>query len=161
MSRKQNENSLQRDIVEYLNERSGLGCIVSRIKNTGTYDPVRKCFRKNQTEKGIPDIIGCSKDGKAIFIEVKMGEHAQISKEQLEYLKARAEKGAIVGFAHSLSDAFDIIVSDPINYPRKDRTYGRNKHREALGGEAKKKTDPNNKNPLHFISRLDLCNEQE
>lgn len=123
---KANENALQRDIVTYLNGQSGLKCKVSRIKNMGTFDPVRGFFRSNNMERGIPDIIGCKHPGKAIFIEVKLSNPAgkySISKEQKNYLQEQEKLGAIVGIAFSLGDAFDIIADDQIKYPRNDRTY--------------------------------------
>lgn len=160
MSRRQNENSLQRDIVNFLNQ-SDLGCIVSRIKNQGTYDPTVGAFRRNSMEKGIPDIIGCTKDGKAIFIEVKMlsveGKAPPLSNQfQKEYLKERAKRGAIVGFAYDINDARDIVADDPENYPRKDRTYGNKKFRlelaQGTGHEARKIKGPTS--PLDFLHAM-------
>lgn len=160
-----NENSLQREIVEYLNGRSGLGCKVSRIKNGGTYDPIRKAFRSNNAEKGIPDIIGCTKNGKAIFIEVKMltvnGELKPIRKEQVDYLGDMADRNALVGIAYDLGDAFDIVVDDPVKYPRKDRTYGNRKLRARLAKEGHKTKAKSRKrqDPLYFLH--DLIEEKE
>jgi VRR-NUC domain. len=149
-----NENTLQRNIVEHLNTRSNLGCAVSRIKNGGTYDPIRKIFRSNNTEKGIPDIMGCTKDGIAVFIEVKMA-NGKLSPEQTEYLIERSKRGAIVGVAYDIGDAFDIVVNDPINYPRKDRTFGNKKLRAILAqDEASAKKQRKSRDPLAFLYAL-------
>lgn len=132
MGRKQNENALQRQIVEFINERSNLGCKISRIKNMGTFDPKGGFFRSNGMEKGIPDIIGCNKDGRGIFIEVKMfrkghkaGQELPIAPNdtQCEYLTEMDKRGAIVGVAYNPGDAFDIIADNPHKYPRNKRTY--------------------------------------
>jgi hypothetical protein len=136
LGRRQNENTLQREIVKYINETPQLGAYVSRIKNMGTFDPNGGFFRKNGTEKGIPDIIGVKQGGRAIFIEVKMptndGRCRPLSKEQVEYLMRCHEMGAIVGVAYDVSDAFDIVADHPTKYPRKDRTYGNRKLRAVL-----------------------------
>ena len=149
-----NENTLQREIVEYLNKRSGLGCRVSRIKNQGTWDPKLRIFRSNGTEKGIPDIIGTSVRGKAIYIEVKVPGNGKRREDQTAYLQEMGKRGALVGYAECLSDAFDIVVDDPVKYPRKDRTFGPLRILAKGTEHEQKKKPPSADNPLAFLSRI-------
>lgn len=154
---KYNENTLQREIVQFLNDRSGFGCKVSRIKNGGTWDPNARAFRKNNAEIGIPDIIGCTRDGRAIFIEVKM-KVGSVKKEQVAYLNDRLKLGAICGVAYDISDAQDIILDNEQKYPRKDRTFGpKRRIAEGTKHEQKTKREKASTDPLDRIYR---CAEQ-
>lgn len=137
---KQQETQLQKRMVEAINAGIYGKCRVSRIKNTGTYDPSIGRFRSSSTEKGIPDIIGCRWDGRAIFIEVKYrpsknAKYFTVSPEQQAYLQEMEKLGAIVGIALSLADVCCIIKDDPINYPRSAPTYyyKTKEERKALG----------------------------
>ncbi len=68
---KQEEKGIENAFINYLNLR---GHFCWSEENTGTYDPTKKLFRKfNNKYKclGKADIIGISKTGKFIAIEVK------------------------------------------------------------------------------------------
>lgn len=145
----QGETVLQKQIVEFINKTKILGAKVFRIKNGGTYDPTAGVFRKASTEPGIPDIIGVAANGRGIFIEVKMpdkfgrGRPSKISQDQKDFLMEMFNRGAIVGVAWDMSDAFDIIACDEEKYPRKERTWYFNVNRESsYGKKGTKVSDP-------------------
>lgn len=65
----------------------------------------------NVGHHGESDITGHRiSDGRAIYIEVKLpGEHPR--PDQKKFLQAMANTGAIVGVAHSIEEALDIVKS--------------------------------------------------
>jgi len=68
------EKHVEKALLTFLNSR---GHIVWKNENQGTYDAKRGFYRahKNQFKpKGVPDILGISKDGLFIAIEVKKPE---------------------------------------------------------------------------------------
>lgn len=165
MAKVQEESKLQREIVEYLNGISGLGCYVIRLKNAATYDPTSGVFRANTTIKGIPDIIGTAKNGQSIYIEVKMlGPNGQPkgypSKEQKELLSKLAEMTPFVGVAYDMGDAYDIVANDPERYPRKLRTYSYDSNRKKWErSNGTRKTATKTKDPVRKI--IDLSGPAE
>ena len=66
-------------------------------KNTGKYIPL------SYGEKGISDIIGLTKNGKFLAVEVKMPKKKP-SKEQLEFIEKVKENGGIAFVAYGLED---------------------------------------------------------
>jgi len=60
---------LTRCITTYLRLK---GVFVSRLNNTGIYDPKLNRFRPGTNRKGLPDILATYK-GRSLFIEVKTG----------------------------------------------------------------------------------------
>ena len=67
-----NEKEIENLILEWLNH-SGKG-FFWKNQSTGVYDPSKKVFRKSYNKyhiKGVSDILGVSKSGKFIAIEVK------------------------------------------------------------------------------------------
>lgn len=105
-----------------------------RVKTTGTYDPVRKIFRRDKTaDTGIPDICGYLTGGRAVFIECKFVEGVEKKKnllfkakttvEQRDFLLAAHRSGCIAGIAFTLDDAIAIARDDSVKYHRHPRTY--------------------------------------
>lgn len=158
-----NENTIQLQIVDYLNNKSGLPVRVFRIKNMGTYDARLGFYRKFNGEKGIPDLMGVKKvviDGKIVgrlvAIEVKRLQGGKrlspLRPEQVDVLKSLHDFGAIVGVAYDIYDAMEIIADDPYSFPRKDRTFGNRKLREYIAkGTAHEKKPTIEKDPLRFL----------
>ena len=62
-------------------------------------------------EHGQSDIWGHRPDGKAFYVEVKLpGEYPR--KDQLDFIKAMQETGAIAGWCTSIDEALKIIFND-------------------------------------------------
>lgn len=90
-------------------ELSRRGCFVQRT-NSGTY-----YTRDGRPVKiGIPgqsDLCGHRPDGKAFYIEVKKpGQKPR--KNQLDFIEAMKNSGAIAGWADSVEKAVEIVFCD-------------------------------------------------
>lgn len=143
--KKQQESQDQRAYVQALN-MGGNGRFF-RIKTMGTFDPVRMQYRKHFDVKGIPDIIGFTKNGIACFIEVKrVGKNGEpkklvyavkISDDQKLFLLDAHRSGCRAGVAFNLDDCLAIVKNDSRRYPRHPRTYAflPAPEREKLAGE--------------------------
>ena len=97
------ERDIEKEILLWLNLQQK--CKAWKNKSTGTYDPVRRCFRKNSgpfTEKGSADILGIF-HGRMLCIEVKSAK-GRLRPEQMEFLQSMADLGAICLVARSLHD---------------------------------------------------------
>lgn len=97
------ETALMRRIMIALSDR---GCFVLRT-NAGTYYD----SRGNRVTIGFPglsDLIGCTADGKFFAIEVKLpGQKPR--QNQLDFLAAMRERGALAGWCGSVEEALKII----------------------------------------------------
>lgn len=79
-------------------------------KSTGTYDPVRKAFRRSNdkfSQKGTSDILGIYQ-GRMICIEVKSAK-GKLSPEQRQFLHEMSTLGAFCMVARSLQDVVDAL----------------------------------------------------
>ncbi len=106
-----------------------------RVKNTGTWDPTRKIFRKDLSTDfvAIPDICGYLKSGRAVFIEAKYVDKVEkkqklifavkISDDQKRFLYQAHATNCFAGVAFSLDDCIAIVRNDPTRYVRHPRTY--------------------------------------
>lgn len=106
-----------------------------RVKNTGTYDPVRGIFRKDLSTDfvAIPDICGYLYSGRAVFIEAKYDSKLEKKRKlifkvkttdkQKEFLLDAHCHGCRAGFAYTLDDCIAIVRNDPTRYVRHPRTY--------------------------------------
>jgi len=84
-------------------------------------------------EKGIPDIIGYTKNANPCFIEVKFQETLEtkrklcfavhISKEQKDWLLTTHRMGCRAGVAFTVDDAIGIITNNWEYHPRHPRTF--------------------------------------
>lgn len=95
-----NANNLTRQIIKYCNLN---GHFAFRASNTpaGTR-------RSNVQTKGVADILGCTKDGLALAIEVKIGDDKQ-SEEQKVFEKEYKKRGGVYIVARKLEDITEII----------------------------------------------------
>lgn len=131
--KRQQESANQRTYVRAL-LMSGLG-FYYRVKNMGTFDPVKKIYRKDygMALVAIPDICGFTKKGRAVYIEVKNVQGVEKKKKpifackitdlQKEFLLRAHRSGAISGVAFTLEDALAIAHDDEVRYPRHPRTW--------------------------------------
>lgn len=109
---------LTNEILLALSER---GCMVWR-NVTGTAYQGRKIHADARTITladarvivfglvGSADIIGLTRDGRFIGIEVKAGKDRP-SKEQIAWVEAVKQRGGLAGFARNTTDAIDIITN--------------------------------------------------
>ena len=104
-----NANSLTTAIVVYCNYN---GFVVWRNNIVGIYDPVKKVFRKNKSQKlGVSDIIGFRKsDGKFIAIEVKIGKDKKSVSQNM--FKEEVEAGNALFFEAKDFDSFKKWFND-------------------------------------------------
>lgn len=97
------EKEIEKQILIWLNMQPH--CKAWKNKSTGTYDPVRQCFRRPSsrfTEKGSADILGIW-GGYFLAIECKSAK-GRVSDDQKKWLKAMQALGAICIVARSLDD---------------------------------------------------------
>ena len=101
MSLEMKESELQRTILEYLRLKKFLVFKHRNVgifrKDTGKYIPLP------EVERGIADIIGCTKEGQFLACEVKIKGN-KATPAQLEFLKDVERHGGIAVLAFSLDD---------------------------------------------------------
>lgn len=95
---KNSEALIQSSILDYLN-LSGHICI--RV-NAGKIQTARGNW-VNLAPKGAPDIMGCSRDGRAIGIEVKT-RAGKLREGQAQFLEEIRSRGGVAGVCRSIED---------------------------------------------------------
>ena len=90
---------LTKDIIKYCILQ---GHYVVRVNNF----PSRK-YRKGNVTPGVSDIMGCTKDGRALAIEVKTTDQQSIYQKQFE--EHYDSRGGIYILARKLEDVTDLI----------------------------------------------------
>lgn len=132
---KQKETANVRMWVRALNQL-GVG-FFWRVKNMGTWDPVRKFFRKDLSNDfvAIPDIcghrtraplLGCYIEAKYIDKvenKKKLIFSVKITQAQKDFLYNAHRAGHLAGVAFTLDDCIAIAMNDPVRYVRHPRTY--------------------------------------
>lgn len=133
--KRQQETVDQKEYIRRLND-AGMGFFY-RIRSAGTYDPVRKTFRRNSELVGIPDIVGFTSQDRngvcvPVYIEVKRVQKIEQRKklifkvkttlEQNEFLLRAYRAGCRSGVAFNYHDCVCIAAADPTRYPRHPRT---------------------------------------
>jgi penicillin-binding protein-related factor A (putative recombinase) len=104
------ERDIERAILTWLSYQPE--CKVWKNKSTGTYDPVRKAFRRSNdkfSQKGTSDILGIWQ-GRMLCIEVKSAK-GRLSPEQRQFLHEMSSLGAFCMVARSLQDVVDALAS--------------------------------------------------
>lgn len=129
--RKQQESIDQKAHVKALNDLN-IGFFY-RVKNMGTFDHIRKVYRKNNELVAIPDICGYLTSGQAAYIEVKRVLNVEkkkklifkviITDEQKKFLLDAHRSNCLAGVAFNFYDCLSIVMNDPQRYPRHPRTY--------------------------------------
>ena len=99
------EKHIQNAILNFLEE---CGCDPRIIKTQGTYDPVKKCFRKSKNrfnKKGTSDILAWLPD-RVLFIEVK-SKIGRVSPEQREFICQANKRKQVAFVARSVEQVYD------------------------------------------------------
>lgn len=114
MSSKVKEKDIQNAILDYLAHCPGR---YWANNNTGTYDPVKKCFRRTPRHfiAGVSDIIGVLPDGTFVAIEVKTPK-GRLSESQKIFLNNIQECNGIAFVARSVLE-----VKDRLDEIRRDK----------------------------------------
>lgn len=99
------ENAIQNAIMEYLTIKN---IFHWRNNTTPIYDPTRKCFRKMNSMKGVPDII-CIIKGQFVGIEVKKPDGKQ-SPDQKIFEKECNKNGGKYILARSVEDVMKGLI---------------------------------------------------
>lgn len=68
-------------------------------------------------------IRGIAKDGRSLLIYPIISRTEQMPIAICEEMEAADAAGAIVGCADGISDAWDIVFCDELEYPRKQKSY--------------------------------------
>ena len=102
------EKDIERIILNELN-KSGLGFFWKNA-SVGVYDAKKGSFRKPGAFqiRGVSDIIGVTRDGRACFFEVKT-KTGRLSKYQANFIEKMEYWNAIVGVVRCTQDAFDLL----------------------------------------------------
>jgi hypothetical protein len=94
-------NSATKSIVDYLNMNK---CKVWRSNNVGIYDAKKDIYRKNPNQLlGISDIIGITKDGFFLGIEIKTGKD-KLKPEQKVFIEEITKRKGIILVVKSFDD---------------------------------------------------------
>ena len=99
------ERDILRAIMGYLHLCPAVA-FVGRF-NSGTMEEAGR-FVKMSTLDGFPDIHGCMRGGRALYIEVKRHD-GRLSKSQSEFLERATSAGALAFVARSLDDVIAVI----------------------------------------------------
>lgn len=85
-------------------------------KSVGTYDPVRKIFRRGKSRweiKGVSDILGLW-DGRFVAIEVK-SKTGRLTPEQRTFIQEVNELGGLAFMARSVDDVKNNLLPGKTN----------------------------------------------
>ena len=98
------ESDIQKQILDYLRLK---GCLVFKVNNGGVYIKKLNRYMKSP-QKGISDIVGETKKGLFLAIEVKK-KYNKPSPEQLDFIEQVKARGGIGLVAYCLEDVMKII----------------------------------------------------
>lgn len=85
------------------------GCLIFRCNTGNFYTKYGQEIKIGQ--KGHSDLYGVRNDGKAIFLEIKT-PIGKAKPEQLKFIEAVKNKGAIAGFARSVEEALKLVFPE-------------------------------------------------
>jgi len=97
---KEKEKDIQKAILQYLHLK---GIFAWVNKTQGTYDPIRKVFRRSTMTKGVADILGVVGNGKILALEVKSAT-GKLTPDQAYFLKAVEERGGVAAMVRSVRE---------------------------------------------------------
>ncbi len=102
------EGDLQKQIIDYLLLK---GVVLLRINSVsrGFTRAVTRCGRGK--ESGVSDLIGCTKEGRFIAVEVKL-PGGRVSDEQKTFLDQVKTSGGIAILAYSVEDVVNSLELD-------------------------------------------------
>ena len=90
-------SELTKQIIKYCTLQGHFVCRINNIPGTK--------YRANTLTKGVPDIMGCTKTGKALGIEIKTTDKQ--SEFQAEFENHYKKRGGIYILARKLEDVID------------------------------------------------------
>jgi len=93
------EQQIQKQILDYLRM---IGCIAVKFNNSN--------FGRKTHQIGVSDIVGCTKEGRFIAIEVKK-QGGKPTVEQIEFIVDVVKHGGIGMIAYSLDEVIKVITS--------------------------------------------------
>jgi hypothetical protein len=102
---KTSEAQVLNAVLDYLEvlEHNGKDVWAYRSNNTGIYDPVKKCYRRNKRcLKGVLDVTGIYRR-RPLYIETK-SEKGTLSVEQCAFIDKAKSRGAVAFVARSIED---------------------------------------------------------
>lgn len=103
--KKSTEKEIQKSILDYLKLK---GYLCFKHLNVGIHKPDGSYIKLPEGDKGISDIIGCTKTGQFFAIEVKRpGGH--VSPEQMNFLDRVSASGGIGILAYSTDDVMKLL----------------------------------------------------
>ena len=108
---KEKESDIQKAILDYLHLK---GIFAWSNKTQGTFDPVRRIFRRNTTMKGVSDILGvfnCRTEccrGKLLALEVK-SEKGKLTEAQSHFLSSIENHGGVAAMVRSVKDVEHVL----------------------------------------------------
>ena len=110
MSKRQPESEIVDQIVSWLRMK---GCFVFIVRNGATYSPTRGRFLKpgKRYTPGIADIVGVTKRGQFISVEVKQPGNKPTG-DQLAFLVDVKRNKGIAIVAHSLEEARNLLIDE-------------------------------------------------
>lgn len=96
------ESWIEAQIHHYLSLK---GIFAWKAKTVGTYDPVKKIFRKPGANymRGVSDILGVLDGGRTLAIEVKTPT-GRVSPEQKTFIEQVNKRGGLAFVARSVED---------------------------------------------------------
>lgn len=101
----ESEKVIQDRIIEYLLLKQVVLLRINSVSR-GKTKSVRRCGRHG--ENGVPDLVGCMKDGRFICVEVKKAG-GKLSKDQESFLEQIRGTGGLGIVAFSLDDVIRAI----------------------------------------------------
>jgi hypothetical protein len=109
---------LRNKIVFHLNKWQQLGCLVRSGAGVSI-------IRRARSKTGLATrlVSGVARDGKAILIYPVMDRKDRVPGEICKVMAEYESRGAIVGTACDIGDAWDIVFNDESQYKRKQKSY--------------------------------------
>lgn len=89
------EKRVETEVMHWLNTR-GFSCHV--VESKAVFNRKAMAYISGQTVKGMTDIIGCTPEGIAVFIELKApGKRSSLKTHQRMFIEEKIEKGCLAG----------------------------------------------------------------
>ena len=95
-------NELTKQILQYLILSGHYACRINNIPGTK--------YRKGNVTKGVADILGVTKDGRALAIEIKFDKDRQSDAQKIFEEHYKSRKGIYI-IARKLEDVTEVIIN--------------------------------------------------
>lgn len=106
-------------IIKKINE-SPLGCFLHSVADDYLFDPSARKLYRNRQELIFPAIVGTTKTGRAVFIELfkDFKDNKRTNKTSYPLMRKMFTHNAVVGCAVDFYDVWDIILGEEIKRKR-------------------------------------------